>query len=83
MKDSSIFSFRAEEPVSVSTALRKEDKEKTIVSRQNEEYNRVWCGFMKVIRENDGRVKAEANKWFLKTRKRFDPVHASELFSDF
>lgn len=44
MKDSSIFSFRAEEPTSVSTALRKEEKEKTIASRQNEEYNRVWCG---------------------------------------
>jgi hypothetical protein len=44
MKDSSIYSFKEPEQQAVSQALGKEEKEKTILSRKIEEYNRVPLG---------------------------------------
>ena len=41
MKDSSVFSFRNVEDETTRRTIRKDQKEKTIISRQVEEYNRV------------------------------------------
>jgi hypothetical protein len=41
MKDTSVYSFREEEDEKISKTIKKEEKERTIISRKAEEFNRV------------------------------------------
>lgn len=36
-----------------------------------------------MLDENDGKKKAVFNKWFLKTRKLFNPTHEISVFSQY
>ena len=41
MKDTSVYSFRDDEDERTSKAIKREEKDMTILSRKSEEYNRV------------------------------------------